>query len=327
MSNPRVTVVIINWNHGDFIEACLLALRRQSFPDLEVVVVDNASRDGSADQVAREFPEVKIFRLDTNTGFSRAFNFAARQTKSEFLLSLNPDVTVERNFVEALINAMAQDPMTGSAAPRLLRADNDSLIDSAGLFINRSRRPYDRLQMMPNNASAGEALDVFGACGAAVLFRRKMIEDLAPDGEFFDEDFFAYYEDADVAWRAQLRGWRCIYVPSAVGRHVRGWGDTLFKASQRSSLGPRLALRNRYLMILKNDSWFSFLHDSPWILWAEIPRLLVMALARPKALLGLVDFLRLAPSILRKRARLSPKYNLQAVGVRNWFLLKPEQHL
>jgi hypothetical protein len=154
-----------------------------------------------------------------------------------------------------------------------------------------------------------------------------MLEDVALEGEYLDEAFFAYYEDADLAWRAQLRGWQCVYAPLAVATHVRGAGDTLRKRghahrgrARKESRGPRLALRNRYLMTVKNDTWSHFWADCPSILAAELPRLAYAAVTMPAVLLGLVDLARTWPSALRKRRVLLGRKTVDDATVRRWFV-------
>jgi GT2 family glycosyltransferase len=210
----------------------------------------------------------------------------------------------------------------GIVAPKLLRASDPTVLDSTGLFIDRRRCPYDRGQGETDRGQYDVQSDVFGASGAAALYRRAMLDDLVCGGEYLDQDFFAYYEDADLAWRAQLRGWRCIYAPRAVATHVRGWGDTLRKQRHgiRNTLGPRLALRNRYLMTIKNDIPSAFLVDLPLILAAELPRLAYAALTMPGVLLGILDVARAWSSAMRKRRRIRSRRTIDDAVVRRWFM-------
>ena len=156
------------------------------------------------------------------------------------------------------------------------------------------------------------------------LYRRAMLEDLAFGQEYFDEDFFAYYEDADLAWRAQLCGWRAVYEPRAIGSHERGWGDSIRKQRKKNPLGPRLALRNRYLMSLKNDRPSNFLADLPFLLIAELPRLLYAAFSMPTVLLGILDFLALVRKMAQKRRNLWQKAGVKESNLRRWFMQKQE---
>ena len=153
-----------------------------------------------------------------------------------------------------------------------------------------------------------------------------MLEDLAPDGEYLDEGFFAYYEDADLAWRAQSRGWRCAYAPRAVATHARGWGDTLCKRGRaaKDAKGPRLALRNRYLTTIKNDAPAHFLIDLPLIMAAELPRLAYAALTRPAILLGLTDLVRVLPLAIRKRRQTRGRRTVDDTVIRRWFVAPEE---
>ena len=314
-----VSVIIVTWNHAPHVPACLEALAAQSYPELEVIVVDNASQDGSAAWVRTLYPLVRVLEQTHNLGFAAGFNRGAALARGEWLLSVNPDLKPAADFVRQLVQAVRADPGLGLAAPKLMRADDLQRLDSTGLFLDRCRRPYDRGQMQLDSGQYDSSLDVFGACGAAALYRRAMLEDISVQGEFFDEDFFAYGEDADLSWRARLRGWTACYVPLAVASHVRGWGDTLRKRPDPNSLGPRLALRNRYLMSIKNDRFAYWLRDLPLILLAELPRLAYMLFVRPAALLGLVDLLRLAPAALRKRRIIRASQKVPDAELRHWF--------
>ncbi len=338
MPNPPVSVVVVNWNHGHLLPDCLDALLAQEYSPLDITVVDNGSQDGSPDWIGRRYPTVRLQAFPDNRGFSRALNWGVGHTQGDLVLSLNPDTVVGDRFVEELVEAMGQpneaDELIGMAAPKLLRAENRAILDSTGLFIDRRRRPYDRGQGEPDRgqydgqppgAPAGRRY-AFGACGAAALYRRAMLVDVAPDGECFDEDFFAYYEDADLAWRAQLRGWRCVYAPRAVATHARGWGDTLRKRGHAAKdvRGPRLALRNRYLMTIKNDTVRHVLADLPLILAAEVPRLAYAALTRPGILLGILDLVRAWPTAMRKRRGNRRRRTVDDALVRRWFVTPAE---
>ena len=316
-----VSVIIVTWNHRDFLPHCIESLSNQTYPSIEVLVIDNASIDGSVEWLHDHAPFVRLIQLDQNTGFAHAFNLGVNETAGEFIISLNPDVTIAQDFIENLITAVGQDPQIGMVAPKLLRADDKQRLDSTGLFLNRQRRPYDRGQMQVDYGQFDQSTEVFGACGAAALYRRSMLEQTAIDQEYFDEDFFAYYEDADLAWRARLYGWRCVFAAKAVAKHVRGWGDTLRKRPDlpHRSEGPRMALRNHYLMIMKNDSLKGFLEDCPSIILTEVPRLFYMALFRQRALIGMIDYIRLLPRTKKKRNIIQKNRKVSNWAIRQWF--------
>jgi len=322
MTHSSVSAVIVSWNQRRFLDGCLDALRGQQYPHLDITVVDNGSTDGSPEWVAQHYPSVSLLGLATNLGFAHAFNQGARHARGGLVLSLNPDVIPLPNFIAEMVCAIAAESRVGMVAPKLLRADNPALLDSTGLFIDRRRRPYDRGQGEVDRGQYDTLFDVFGACGAAALYRRALLEDLAMDGQYFDEGFFAYCEDADLAWRAQLRGWRCRYAPQAIATHVRGWGDTLRRRghSAKGSTGPRLALRNRYLMTVKNDAWGYFLADLPCILAAELPRLAYAAVAMPGVWLAIPDLLRALPATLRKRRQIRQRRTVSDAAIRRQFV-------
>ncbi len=172
------------------------------------------------------------------------------------MLTLNPDVLLEPDFVRCLLDAGNLDPGAGAVCGKLLSVGRDfqplaeRLIDSAGIYFTPTARHFDRGWHQPDGPAFGRTEYVFGACAAAALYRRAMIEDISIEGSLFDPDFFAYREDADVAWRAQLLGWRCIYTPAAVGWHVRSVAP-----GNRRSVPPAInmhSVKNRFLMRIKN---------------------------------------------------------------------------
>ena len=328
-NKPRVSVIIVNWNHGEFLADCLDALLAQDYAPFDVTIVDNGSQDGSPAWVLDHYPDIRLSTHAYNRGFSWAFNWGVKNSVGDYVLSLNPDVVTSPGFLSEMVSVMQHADRVGAVAPKLLSAEDPALLDSTGLFVDRRRRPYDRGQGEADrdqyDSSQGAASQgtpqVFGACGAAALYRRTMLEEVALDGEYYDQDFFAYYEDADLAWRAQSCGWQCHYAPRAVATHVRGWGDALRLKGHapKESTGPRLALRNRYLMTVKNDRLIDFLVDLPRILAAEVPRLGYAAVTRPAVLLGLWDLIRALPSALRKRRLIQERRTVDPESVRRWF--------
>lgn len=321
MSDPSVLVVIINRNHGNYLRECLDALRNQSYSEYRTIIIDNDSTDGSPEWIEKTYPEIHLCRFSKNHGFSFALNYAVSISKDPFILSLNPDVYIRRDFIFKLVIGINQNARYGIAAPKLLSADDPEYIDSTGLFVNRSRGTSDRGQGELDLGQYDGKLDVFGASGAAVLYRRAMLEDVAIDGEYFDENFFAYYEDADISWRAQLRGWSSIFVPTAIATHVRGSGDTLRKQRTLNVLGPRLALRNRYLTTIKNDTSTSFIADIPIIFATEFIRFFYIVIRFPTALLGFWDIMLLLPSTWQKRKKIQKSRTVDNNLIRKRFFL------
>ena len=241
---PRVSVVIVNWNGAKHLPECLAALQAQTIRDqMEVVVVDNGSTDGSIDLLQRQAGFVKVLPNTTNLGFAAGCNQGIGASSGEFIALLNNDAVVEPTWLEGLVRAIERAPDVGSCTSKILSYDDHNVFDNAGhvVFADGLTRGRGRLEV--DRGQFDRVEEVFCFSGCAALLRRDMLEDVGT----FDESFFAYCEDADLGFRARLRGWRCLYVPTAVAYHK-------FSASSEA-FSPFKALhveRNRLWLALKN---------------------------------------------------------------------------
>jgi GT2 family glycosyltransferase len=249
-------VAIVTYNSGKYIQRCLDAVLSQEGVPLEVVVVDNASADDTR-AILRGFRgRIRTILCDTNVGFAEAQNRAMRFSAAEWVLTLNPDVLLRPGFIRGLVEAGQLDPEAGCVCGKLLSIGpgfqplEQLRIDSTGIYFTPAMRHFDRGWHQPDRHAYETMEYVFGASAAAALYRRPMIDDVSVDGDFFDPDFFVYREDADVAWRAMLLGWRTIYTPAAVAFHVR----TVTPANRRSLPAAinMHSVKNRFLMRIKN---------------------------------------------------------------------------
>jgi GT2 family glycosyltransferase len=263
-----VSVTLVTYNSGRFIKRCLDSVLEQKYPHLEVVIVDNASTDGTVDILEPFAGPCRIYYNEHNLGFAAAQNQAIALANGEWVLTLNPDVLLLPNFIQAMVDAGTIDPKVGTVCGKLLSIlanfdlPEQQLVDSTGIYFTPMLRHLDRGSQEVDNGHYLNFEYVFGATAAAALYRRKMIDDISIMGEFFDTDFFVYREDADVAWRAQLLGWRCLYTPLARGYHVRN-----VLPGNRRALPPEInmhSVKNRFLMRIKNmtpdlykRNWFS----------------------------------------------------------------------
>ena len=266
--NDFVSVTIVTYNSGRFIKRCLESVLSQRYRLKEVIVIDNASTDGTIDILEQFEDRCQIHYNEENAGFAAAQNQAIRLAGGDWVLTLNPDVLLLPNFIQALLDAGQFDSKIGAVCGKLLtmtahfEIPERPVVDSTGIYFNPMLRHLDRGSQEVDNGHYLQYEYVFGATAAAALYRRAMIEDISLDGEFFDSDFFVYREDADVAWRAQLMGWKCLYVPYARGYHVRK-----VLPGNRRALPAAInmhSVKNRFLMRLKNISsdlywrnWFS----------------------------------------------------------------------
>lgn len=248
---PEVSVIVVNWNRRQLLRNCLQSLASQKGVDFEVVVVDNGSEDGSVEMMRQEFGDqgvfpLRIIRNPVNAGFCKANNQGIAAARGRFIALLNNDAEAQPGWLAALRRAFHQRDDVGMAACKILLKEDPSRIDKVGHLIypdgqNRGRGAgeldtgqYDRVE------------EVLWPDGCAAMYRRAMLDEIGG----FDEDFFAYGDDAELGLRARLAGWRCIYVPDAVVLHHRG--ATLGLTSMR-----RLALieRNRVLLAVKLFPW------------------------------------------------------------------------
>jgi GT2 family glycosyltransferase len=266
-SNDVVAITIVTYNSGRFIKRCLDSILDQTYPFKEIILIDNCSTDGTTDILEPFEDRCRIIYNEENIGFAAAQNQAIAMSNSDWVLTLNPDVLLLPDFITALVHAGNLDPRIGTVCGKLLTMSagfdfpEKPMVDSTGIYFTPTLRHLDRGSLEYDNGHYRQYEYVFGATAAAALYRREMIEDISLDGEFFDSDFFVYREDADVAWRSQLLGWKCLYAPYARGYHVR-------KAlpGNRRALPPEInmhSVKNRFLLRIKNIS--SDLYRRNWV--------------------------------------------------------------
>jgi len=291
--SSHVVVIIPNWNGQQHLQTCLNALLRQARPVDEVVLVDNASTDGSCAFVAENYPQVRLLSCEKNLGFAAATNLGIRSTQSDYVATLNNDTEVEPMWLEELVRDMEANPHLGMAASQMLFYQQRGTINSAGIAVDRVGMAWDRLGGLPEEAGT-RAENVFGPCAGAALYRRSMLEQIG----LFDEDYFGYLEDVDLAWRGQATGWSCLYVPSARVYHVHS-----ATAREGSPLKNYLLGRNKWWTIFKNYPWPHWLAYAPLILGYDLlANLYNLVLKRDvHALRGRWAALRSAPAAWQKR--------------------------
>lgn len=240
---PTVAVIVVNWNGRAYLGQCLSALRAQTYRAFEVVLVDNASTDDSVDFVRRQFPEVKLIQLDHNAGFAAGNNAGIRATHSDYVALINNDAYAEPDWLAKSIEAAGPRPDVGLIACKVLFDNDPRVINSAGLALDWAGFCWAWRGGELDRPAETTVEEIFGPSGAAALYRRTMLDEIG----LLDEDFFMYAEDADLNWRAQRAGWKCLSVPTARVRHV---------ASATSIEGSRFKAyhlsRNKIWLLIKN---------------------------------------------------------------------------
>jgi len=210
-----VSVVIPNWNGADHLPTCLESLRRQTYPHVESIVADNGSTDGSLELLARDYPEVRALPLGQNTGFTGACNAGIRAARGKFVVLLNNDTAAGPRWLEEIVATFEHHPQVGIVASKMLLFDRRDTFHTAGDFYRVDGLPGNRGVWQKDAGQYDQEEHVFSACGGSAAYRRVMLDQIG----LLDEDFFYSCEDLDLAWRAQLAGWRCIYAPRAVVYH------------------------------------------------------------------------------------------------------------
>jgi GT2 family glycosyltransferase len=314
----KTTILMLSVDEAPLLEHSLPAAVAQH--GAEVVVVDNASSDPTPDLCEQH--GARYMRLRERVSYCAAINAGLAATDGDAVLLLNADCVVGPGFVEALAGHL-EAPDVGSVAPRLVRsvgmtdADRLDVLDAAGMTIDRRRKNGLVSHNAPSAARARVGA-AFGGDGAAVLYRRTTLEACAVGGEVLDEDFELWAADADLAWRAQLLGWRCVYEPAAIAWHKR-----FYSPSTRAALSAahrRLQFRNRLLMIAKNETWETVWRDLPRIVTYEVLALGYAVLRERDLLRGYLDFFRLLGAARARRAIVQPR---RARGRRVPFGLEP----
>ena len=260
-AQPLVTIGIVTWNSERYIRNCVEAVRRQSYPHIKLIVMDNGSEDRSVEILRGSVGEEELIYNQSNEGYCRAHNRILDRAEGDYYLPLNPDVEMQTKFVEQLVNSLETRPEFGSANGKFwLPSETDSHpINSTGLFIDRQRHQFLRAHGEIDHGQLETGGEIFGADGAGPLYRQAALNEARIQGEVYDELYFGYHEDVDLAWRIRLLGWKSWYEPSAVAIH-----DRSFKPGIRRPMPPhlrRLAVRNRYLTILKNEAPETFRRD------------------------------------------------------------------
>lgn len=322
-----VSVTIVTWNSAQHLGECFASLAQQDCRDFEVVIVDNASSDQTRKILGDVESRWRVIYNDSNAGFAAGQNQAIAASAGEWVLCLNPDVLLSPDFISALVRAGETHPEAGSLCGKLLRWDaaaqrhRTKIIDSTGIFFTRNMRHLDRGAEEVDSGQYERMQYVFGATGAAAMFRRDFIRSVSVEGEFFDEEFFAFREDADLAWRAQLMGWKCFYVPSAVAWHVRR-----VTPERRRDLPLVInwhSVKNRFLMRGKNASgWLCWKLFFP-VAWRDLMTLGYALVGDWRMISAVFYPFRAFGSIRRKRAIIQSRRKVSDRDLLWWFCDRP----
>lgn len=305
----QISVIVVTWNGLHVLKDCVAALRAQTLPHA-LIVVDNGSHDGTVAWLHEYAPNAQVIALPHNLGFAGGNNVGLRAATGEYLVLLNNDTIAAPDFLEHLVAPFARDERIGSTAGVLVFAHKPELIASAGISVGRDGLHRDLFMLQPVDTLPAAPIEIFGASGGAVCYRRAALEDVG----LLDERYFNYLEDADLAWRLQLRGWRCRLAPRARVRHV--YSAT---SGQGSPFKQRLLARNRARVIVRclplalwRQHWFAIVrYDLLALAYAVLRR-------QSATIAGRIDALRDLPAMLGQRRRLQKRKRVPSKSLAHW---------
>ncbi len=357
MSKPLVSVVVLTYNGEETIKDCLNSVLNQSSDNIELIVVDNASRDKTREILANFFENgsretyencsrsIRVIENKKNVGFA-GHNVGIENTAGEFVLCMNQDVVLDKEFISEAVKLAQQDEKIGAVQGKLLkkrpRGSGEKIIDTTGHLIFKSRRIVDRGQGKKDNGQYDKIEEVFGVNGAVSFFRKACLEDVKisvnprsgsatdPRYEYYDQDFFMYKEDVDLSWRIRLYGWKIVFCPTAIAyvertsrpiNETSGAAQKVIKTRrQQTQFVKSLSFKNYRLAIIKNDLPWLFIKHLPWILPREISAWLYVLFLEPGTWPAIINLFRQIPRALKKR-KIIMKNKKAGVGeTGKWFI-------
>jgi GT2 family glycosyltransferase len=323
---PRVAVHVLTHHSRKFLEPCLEGLLSQTMVPDRLLFIDCGSTDGTEEwlrEAACHHEQMDLLMLGENRGYAGGHNAGLADGDEDLILLLNPDVRLHPNYLQETVAALGRHPRAGAVTGRLLRG-NDQLellpgpiLDSTGIIMTRSQRHLDRGAGQVDGGQFNREEEVFGVSGAAPLFRRAMLNDIAVEGEIFDEAFFAYREDADLAWRARLMGWSAIYAPSATATHRRR-----VRPEERSQVPAHInrhSVKNRFLLRLKNQTPSNFRRTWARGMARDLAVVGYVVLREWSSLPGLWEVVRRLDETGRKRRSIMTRRRASDWDVNRWF--------
>ncbi len=329
---PKVSVIILNWNGlKDTIE-CLESLKKITYPNYEVIVVDNGSKGNDAEVLEEKYKDyIKVIRNKENLGFAEGNNVAIRKViekgKSEYILTLNNDTTVETNFLDELIECAKRHPKAGSIQPKMILSKWLKHIDSVGLELSKTGFGFNRGAYQDSELFDKEE-EILGHCAGAALYKTEALKDVMIDDEVFDKDFFAYYEDFDLALRLRWAGYESWYCPKSVVYHKRG-----ATGGVRSKFTAYYGTRNQNWNLFKNLPGNFILKNFHLILLAQLAQIGINLLKGRFNLLlsilkGRLDGYLGLPKILKKKKKIKKRVDFKEIEkflILKWRIKIPEE--
>jgi len=350
LNHPIVSINLLTYNGRQYIENCLNSVLRQTYPYIEILIIDNASIDGTVNylkQFSKETPNLRVIFNQKNLGFSAGHNQGIKESQGEFICCLNQDAVLDKDFIKMAMEIFEKDDKTSAVQGKLLRMHLISkIIDTTGLVMLKNRRIIARGQGQTDHGQFEKIEEIFGADGAVPIYKRKALEDVKllvcqrTDAqnysqikdldnfcEYFDEDFFAYKEDVDLAWRMRLYGWKSIYQPKAIAWHDRTAGDSaatnyfgiIRERLKINKFAKYLSFKNQRLTQIKNEQPWLLLKHLPWFLPKEIASWFYVLFFEKYTWKAIKDLFKQMPRAWQKRKIIMNKKKAGVKEIKKWF--------
>ncbi|MBU1563643.1 MAG: glycosyltransferase family 2 protein [Patescibacteria group bacterium] len=340
---PLVSINLLTWNGEKYIEDCLNSVFNQSYSNLKILIIDNNSTDKTIKYLKKikdRSKNLKVIFNKKNIGFSAGHNQGIEQSKGDFILCLNQDAVLGNNFIQNIVEVFNRDKKIASVQGKVLRwqkglpisnqnsdYDVSRIIDTTGLLVLKNRRIINRSQGEIDQEQFNKVEEIFGPDGAVPVYRREALEDVKIGKEYFDESFFAYKEDVDLAWRLRLYGWKSFYQPKSVAYHDRTAGDSfalsyiniIKERLKINKFGKYLAFKNQRLMQIKNEQIGLLIRHLPWILPKEIGSWLYVLILEKYTWRAIGDLFKQIPQAWKKRKIIMSRKKVSAKEMKQWF--------
>lgn len=312
MKQPKeksISINIVTWQAEKYLPWLLKSIYDQTFNDYSILVTDNNSSDSTVSYLKEYYPQVKVIKNKNNIGFAKAHNQAIHWTRSKYILCLNQDVVIDKYFLENCFDYMEKNERLSALTGKIyqwdmLNSQPTKIIDSTGLKIFKNHKVIDRGHGEIDSGQFDKAEEIFGVSGACPFFRRALLEKIKINYEYFDETFFSYKEDVDLAFRLQLAGFTSFYLPEAIAYHDRTTSkkNNKIKLFQRKNSFVNYHSYKNHLMVLsKNEFMKNMLKYFPLIFFFELKKFFYLLIFETKTLRALKELFRLLPIILKKR--------------------------
>lgn len=338
-SQPLVSIGLVTLNGKKYLKNCLNSILKQDYPNVEILVVDNGSTDGTVDFLHKEFGQIKLETLNGNIGFAGGHNKAIRETTGKYYVAINQDTVLETNYISDIVKALENNEYIGSAqgkVKKLTFGRKSNIIDGIALKLRRSCQVSNLGEEEYDHGQYDEQREIFGVSGELPIYRRKALEDVSIIShnsiygkEYFDETFFAYKEDVDLAWRLQIKKWKSLYIPKAVAYHDRSvsGNDSVNQGNlaiaknrqTKSKLNRKLSFRNHHYLQMKNLFWGNYWRNFPEIAWHEIKMWGYALVFETFIIPDMVKVFSNMPLMLKKRKQIMKNKRATANDLQKWF--------